>query len=108
MRGVQAVRKRMVQMLAACVAVHANGARAGDFVFGDDFEPLPNCGSAPTPSVVALASPAVYATTLGTTNRYQVKMRSCGYVGAVALTTGGAMPTWSETIDPPNATIASG
>jgi plastocyanin len=86
-------------------ALIAADARAGDFVFGEDFEGNPAC--AVTSGFAVLATPASRASTLGLQSRYLVKIRSCGDAAANALAASGGPATWTKVIDPPNLTLAS-
>ena len=80
-------------------------ARAGgDFVFGDDFEGVPACGT----GFAILATPAARSTTLGTQMRYFIKTRACGNGGTVNLGETGAPASWATSIDPATQTIGSG
>jgi hypothetical protein len=46
------------------------------------------------------------STSLGTQNRYLVKVPSCGYSGTVTLTPKGAPASWTLTMDPPSKSLA--
>ncbi|HSE13264.1 MAG TPA: hypothetical protein VLB69_11575 [Rudaea sp.] len=74
-------------------------------MFGEDFEAFPTCASAS--GFALLATPASRANTLGTQNRYLVKVRSCGDAGSNALGAAGAPASWTTTIDPTSLPLAS-
>jgi plastocyanin len=86
-------------------ALVAADARAGDFVFGEDFEGNPACIVAS--GFAVLATPASRTSTLGLQNRYLVKVRSCGDAASNALAASGGPATWTKTMDPPSITLAS-
>jgi hypothetical protein len=91
-------------ILAACASTPAMAS--GDFVFGDDFESTFVCPAGPTPAITGAMSPASISTSLGTQNRYLVKVYSCGFSGAVAFTPNGAPASWTLTMDPPSKSLA--
>jgi hypothetical protein len=94
--------------LGALVLLAAANARAGDFIYGDDFEAGPSCSGVVTPGVAAVASPASRATTLGTQSIYLIKIRSCGYAGAAVLGVSGNPASWTVSIGPTSLTLANG
>lgn len=90
--------------LAACAAAPVTAA--GDFVYGDDFESTFVCPAGPLPAITGAMSPALIKTSLGTQNRYLVKVFSCGFSGNVALTPSGAPASWTLAIDPSSLSLA--
>jgi plastocyanin len=90
--------------LAACLAAPA--VAAGDFIYGDDFETAFVCPAGPGPAIAAAMSPASIKTSLGTQNRYLVKVLSCGFSGNVTLTPGGAPASWTLAMDPSSVSLA--
>jgi plastocyanin len=93
--------------LVALALMPVANARAGDFIYGDDFDAGPSCTGVVSPGIAALASPTDRATTLGTQSRYLVKIRSCGYAGSAVLAVSGSPASWSTSIDPSSLTIAN-
>lgn len=94
-------------MVAIILATAATPALAtGDFIHGDDFESTFVCPAGPLPAITGAMSPALIATSLGTQNRYLVKVYSCGYSGTVTLTPKGAPASWTLTMDPPSESLA--
>jgi len=93
----------------AIVLAASAGAPAmatSDFVYGDDFESTFVCPAGPTPAITGAISPASISTSLGTQNRYLVKVYSCGFSGNVTLTPNGAPASWILAIDPPTKSLA--
>jgi plastocyanin len=91
-------------LLAAFAATPAMAT--GDFVYGDDFESTFVCPAGPLPAITGAMSPASISTSLGTQNRYLVKVYSCGYSGTVTLTPKDAPASWTLTMDPPSKSLA--
>ena len=98
-------RARVVAIiLAACADGPAMAA--GDFVHGDDFESTFVCPAGPTPAITGAVSPTLINTSLGTQNRYLVKVYSCGYSGTVTLTPKNAPVSWTLAMDPSSVSLA--
>jgi hypothetical protein len=91
-------------VLVACTS--ASATAAGDFVYGDDFESAFVCPAGPQPAITGAMSPSSISTTLGTQNRYLVKVYSCGFSGTVTLTPNGAPASWTLAMDPPSTSLA--
>jgi plastocyanin len=96
---------RIVAIVLAAFAASPAMA-SGDFIFGDDFESSFVCPAGPTPAITGAISPASISTSLGTQNRYLVKVYSCGYSGTVTLTPNGAPASWTLAVDPPSKSLA--
>jgi len=79
-------------------------AAGADFVFGEDFEGVPACGT----GFVVQATPQERSTSLGTQSRFFVKTRDCGSGGTVTLSAVSAPDPLDITFDPPSATLAAG
>ena len=98
-------RARIVAIVLAA-GTSAPAMATGDFIHGDDFESPLVCPAGPLPAITGAMSPALIKTSLGTQNRYLVKVLSCGFSGNVTLTPNGAPASWTLTMDPASVSLA--
>lgn len=90
-------------LMATLAAVYAH-ATANDFVFGEDFEGVPACGT----GIEVQATPQWHSMSLGTQSRYFVKARACGSSATVTFGAVSAPDPLNMSFDPPIATIGAG
>lgn len=103
MRNVQSCSVRFL-VLALYGTGICNSARAGDFVYGDDFDSAPTCGA----DAFAIAtSPSTQNAMLGSQTYYYVKVRSCGTSAGNSLAASGVPTNWTVTFDPTSVTPAA-
>lgn len=92
---------------SALLLVFSSAAAAppSDFIFGEDFEGIPDCAGT---GFVIGATPEARSGSLGTQHDYFAKTRACGVSGTVTLGVSGGPASWTKTLDPTSMTLANG